>query len=204
MTSKKILIILTSSLLLFISTMILVLNHTNFIKSIDSNTALWINSIHFPALNDFMLSITKVGNVYESFLIFIVFSILLIVKRKKISFYIFTVSTVLGVILPEIIKNLTERIRPIGFAFQESGFSFPSGHATISTILLISSFILIAPTIKNNLSRIIFLVVSTIVFVSVAFSRIYLSVHFTSDVIAGILLGVSCFCFSQLVCCHKK
>jgi undecaprenyl-diphosphatase len=200
------LIISISSLFIFICIAILVLSNSQIVKIIDTNTAFWINDIRFPVLvlNDIMLSITKIGNVYESLLIFLVLSIILIAKRKKISFYTFVIATSLGVILPELIKNLTERIRPESFYLQETSFSFPSGHTTISIVFLISSFLLFAPIIKSKFSRVLFLTISTIVFPAVAFSRIYLGVHWTTDVLAGICLGIFCFSFAKLVCCQKK
>jgi len=203
--NKKInLIILILSLFIFICITVLVLNNSQIVKTIDTSIAIWTNSIRFPFLDDIMLSITKIGNIYESLLIFLVLSIILIAKRKKISFYIFTIATSLGTVLPELIKNLTGRIRPESFSLQEIGFSFPSGHATISTIFLISSFLLFTPIIKNKFSKVLFLIISTIIFPAVVFSRIYLSVHWTTDVIAGIFLGIFCFLFAKLICCHKK
>lgn len=197
-------IILITSLLFFIFTTILVLNSFTITKKVDTSISHWSKNIHSPTLDDIMLSITKIGNPYESLIIFLMLSIILISKRKKIPFYIFTVATNLGTVLPELIKNITERIRPESFYLQETSFSFPSGHATISVVFLLSSFLLFAPIIKNKFSRILFLIISVVIFPTVALSRIYLSVHWTTDVIAGVFLGIFCFYFANLICCHKK
>ncbi|MCX6717735.1 MAG: phosphatase PAP2 family protein [Candidatus Taylorbacteria bacterium] len=204
MSTKTNLIILIISFLFFFIITIGVVKQSEIIQNFDNQTAYLISNIHFPTLDKMMISITKICNTYESLLIFIVFAILLIVKRKKTSFYILTIATALGTILPEIIKNLVGRIRPESLLLQETGFSFPSGHATISVIFLISSIILLAPIIKNRLYKIIFIIITTTIFSLVAFSRIYLSVHFASDVIAGIFLGISCFTLPSLIVAIKS
>ncbi|MEI8123929.1 MAG: phosphatase PAP2 family protein [bacterium] len=204
MSTKTNLIILIISLLLFSMITIGVVKHSEIIQNFDNQTASLISNIHFSTLDKMMLSITKICDTYEALLIFIVFAILLIVKRKKTSFYVLTIATILGTILPEIIKNLVERIRPESLLLQESGFSFPSGHATISVIFLISSIILLAPIIKNRLYKVTFIIVATTIFSLVAFSRVYLSVHFSSDVIAGIFLGILCFTLPSLIVAIKS
>jgi len=198
------LIFLISSLLLFILLAVGVANHFHPIQNFDNQIAVWVNGIHFPTLDEIMLLVTKLGNPYESIFIFIVFSVLFIAKKKKMSFYILAIATADGTILPEIIKNLIARPRPESLLLQETGYSFPSGHAVMSTVFLLSSFFLIAPLIKNKTARIVFLIIATIVFVSIALSRIYLSVHFTSDVIAGIFLGIFSFSFAILNCCQEN
>jgi undecaprenyl-diphosphatase len=151
-----------------------------------------------------MLSITKVCNIPESIIIFIIFSIFLILKKKKQLFYLFTTFTALGTLLPFIIKPLIERIRPLSNLLLETDYSFPSGHATIATVFLISSIVIIAPLIKNSFSRKIFILCTSIIFPLVIISRVYLSVHWFSDVLAGILLGSICYILASFVCCLKK
>jgi undecaprenyl-diphosphatase len=158
-----------------------------------------INSIRIDYLNDTMIFITSLGDIYQSLTIFIVLSIILIVKRKKISFYIFTLASALGIFLPQIIKSIITRIRPVSPLLEESYFSFPSGHATIATVFLISIILLFLPLIKDGLIRKISLILAIILFPLIAFSRIYLSVHWTSDIIAGIILGISSYIISNLI-----
>jgi undecaprenyl-diphosphatase len=200
--TKKISLIIL--ILLFLIITLGVITKYKPLMSLDKTIQTFSSTLHSPTLNQTMISITKTGDTYESLLIFIVFALFLISKRKKDTFYSLTMVTGLGVILPEIIKILTERIRPMSNLLIETSYSFPSGHATISTIFFSSSIFIIAPTIKNSFSRIIFIICTSIIFPFVALSRICLSVHWTSDVLGGILLGSICYLLVSIFCCHKK
>ena len=204
MNRKNKIILLALLSLFFIGIMFNVILNYKPLLSIDKTIQTFSNILHSPILDQTMISITKIGNTYESLLIFIVFTIFLISKRRKNSFYFFTIVTALGTILPEIIKNLIERVRPVSNLLIETGYSFPSGHATISTVFFFSSIFIIAPHIKNFFSKITFLTCTSIIFPLVAISRIYLSVHWISDVLAGILLGSICYLLTSIFCCHKK
>lgn len=198
---KKLLIILLGLFLLIILS---VISNYKPLLSLDETIQSFSNTIHSTFIDQIMISITKIGNIYESLLIFIVFSLFLISKKKKLSFYFFTITTGLGTVLPEIIKLTVERIRPVSDLLTETGYSFPSGHATISTIFLISSFLIIAPNIKDWFPRYIFIICTTLIFPLVALSRIFLSVHWFSDVLGGILLGFMCYLLTSIFCCQKK
>ena len=204
MSPKNKKIILTILVLLFLIITLGVITNYGPLMSIDKTIQTFSSTLHSPTLDQTMLSITKIGNTYESLLIFIVFALFLISKRKKDTFYFLTIITGLGAIIPEIIKILTERIRPVSNLLTETSYSFPSGHATLSTIFFFSSIFIIAPIIKNNFSRIIFIICISIIFPIVALSRIYLSVHWNSDVLGGILLGSICYLLVSIFCCHKK
>ncbi|MFA6797624.1 MAG: phosphatase PAP2 family protein [Candidatus Paceibacterota bacterium] len=198
---KKLLIILLGLFLLIILSVI-----TNYepLLLLDRTIQVFSNTIHSPFIDQIMISITKIGNTYESLLIFIFFSLFLISKKKKLSSYFFTIITSLGIIIPEIIKLTIKRIRPVSDLLAETGYSFPSGHATISTIFLISSFLIIAPNIKDQFSRYVFIICTTLIFPLIALSRIFLSVHWFSDVLGGILLGFMCYLLTSIFCCQKK
>jgi hypothetical protein len=80
-------------------------------------------------------------------------------------------TTIFGTISSWIIKIFTHIERPN--ILIEQDFSFPSSHATASTIFLISGIFLISPFIKNKFSKNIFLIVISIIFPLVIFSRLY-------------------------------
>jgi len=194
-------VFLNISVIIFLIITFLVLDNNYLLSNLDSSINNWILIHKYPSLYNLMLSITNVGDVMGTIFIFIVFGLFIFFRNKK-NFYILAVSAFSGIILADIIKYLVQRQRP--FNLLEQGFSFPSSHATISVIFLLSSIFLLAPLIKNGFYKKVFLMVTSIIFPLVAFSRIYLSVHYTSDVIAGIILGSVCFVFAEIICCYNK
>ncbi|MCX6717519.1 MAG: phosphatase PAP2 family protein, partial [Candidatus Taylorbacteria bacterium] len=117
-------------------------------------------------------------------------------------FYSFSIATGLGTLLPLGLKFVTQIQRPSSLLEQD--YSFPSAHVTIATVFLLSSIFYLVPLMKEGFSKTSFALITYIVFPLVAFSRIYLSVHWMSDVIAGIVLGFICFIIAEIICCHKK
>lgn len=198
--NKIILLVFLITAFLIVTFGISAQNH--FLAAFDAQTANAFGVLHSASLDKIMLAVTKVGNIYESFAIFLVFGLYIISKRKKYLFYIFAISTGLGITLVEAIKILVERARPPMNLLIETGSSFPSAHATISAIYLLSAVILIAPLLRNRFSKIVWITICSIIFPLVALSRIYLSVHFTSDVIAGIIIGSACYLFANIVVVH--
>ncbi len=204
MSQKRKILLLAIFVICLISISLLVKYNNQTVLSFDYYINIYFNSIQSPTLDSLMLSITKVCNIPESILIFLVFGVFLLLKNRKQSFCILTIAAIAGTALPEIIKTATERIRPVSNLLLETDYSFPSGHATMATIFLLSSIFLIAPAIKNNFTRNIFLICTCVIFPLVIVSRIYLSVHWFSDVLTGILLGSICYILASFVCCLKK
>ncbi len=199
MKNKTTILILCITVFLIIT--FFILNKFVFVINFDQAINNFMLAHQSPAISSFALSITNILNPIEAFIIFLIFGIFLIRKNRHY-FYSFTISTALGTLLPLGLKFITQIPRPS--LLLEQDFSFPSAHATIATIFLLSSIFFLMPLMKNGFSKNIFKIITYIIFPLVAFSRIYLSVHWTSDVLAGIVLGFICFIISEIICCHKK
>jgi undecaprenyl-diphosphatase len=88
------------------------------------------------------------------------------------------------------IKLLVERTRPLLKLVNEHGFSFPSGHSTMSMAIALSLYFIFVNKISSTKGRIVLLVLTLFWPILIALTRIYLNVHWFSDVVAGLTLGI--------------
>lgn len=89
-----------------------------------------------------------------------------------------------------VLKEIVARARPGGlipYAAVETSYSFPSGHATVSMALY--GFIAFLLCRLYPRYKAITITVAIIIILSIGFSRLYLGLHFPSDVIAGYVVG---------------
>ena len=112
-----------------------------------------------------------------------------VIKDKKIGI---SIITNLGIvtILNQIIKFIMQRPRPTEFRIiEETGYSFPSGHSMVSLAFYGYLIYLIYKYINNkHLKRTLIIILSVLICI-IGVSRIYLGVHYTSDVLGGFLIS---------------
>jgi len=94
-----------------------------------------------------------------------------------------------GALFQGVLKELVERMRPENAVLVETGFSFPSGHATMAVLFFGALIYVFCGKIESKVRREIFGVACLLLFVMVGFSRVYLNVHWVSDVVAGFAFG---------------
>jgi undecaprenyl-diphosphatase len=88
------------------------------------------------------------------------------------------------------IKLLVERTRPLLKLINEQGFSFPSGHSTMSMAMALSIYFIFINKIPSYKGRVALLLFAMFWPILIAFTRVYLNVHWLSDVVAGLTLGI--------------
>ena len=114
-----------------------------------------------------------------------------VIKDKKIGI---SIITNLGIvtILNQIIKFIMQRPRPTEFRIiEETGYSFPSGHSMVSLAFYGYLIYLIYKYINNkHLKRTLIIILSVLICI-IGVSRIYLGVHYTSDVLGGFLISLA-------------
>lgn len=141
------------------------------------------------SITPYMKIITNFGGA--TCLITITILLLIIVKNKKIGLLTLT-NLVTITILNQILKFILRRPRPTEFKIiNETGYSFPSGHSMISMAFYGFLIYLIYKNIKNKYLKTTLIIILSLLIIAIGISRIYLGVHYVSDVIGGFLISIS-------------
>ncbi|WP_295620666.1 phosphatase PAP2 family protein [uncultured Methanobrevibacter sp.] len=163
---------------------------THLIDGFDSS----IYNMIAPYINDNLTSIFKSltffgGGLFTSAFCILALIISFILKKRNIGLFIFC-SGLINKIITDIIKIIVQRPRPeILRLVHETSYSFPSGHTGASVTL---SGALIFLILKSNLNRnikIILTIPLAILPILIAISRVYLGVHYSSDVIGAAMIA---------------
>jgi len=174
-------------ILLFCILAIVVKTKNNLV--IDEKIYSVISMLHSDVATVFFKSVTILGNAKIIGLICII--LLLPKKTRYIVGMPITIVTFVSGIVNILLKNVFERQRPIlEQLVNEDSFSFPSGHSMVTAAIYSMIIYLSSKYIKNNKIKNIVNIVSCVIIFLVGISRIYLRVHYFSDVIAGWLLGI--------------
>ena len=97
-------------------------------------------------------------------------------------------------------KNIFARPRPVEwFLVNQGGYSFPSGHTTTATTLYGTLVMLINNSTDKKWVNILTWTLMPIIIVLIGISRIFLGVHYTTDVLAGLMLGIVMLCIASVV-----
>lgn len=152
-----------------------------------------------PFLNTIFVLITRLGDVwFVTLFTAIIFIIAMVRKNYKIGiWYAATVALGAGA-LNQLVKFLFERPRP-DEAFHlvvQHGFSFPSGHAMGSVITYGALLFMIIRLYSTWKVPVISAIIIIPLILLIGFSRIYVGVHYFSDVIGGFSLGLATLSFS--------
>ena len=144
-------------------------------------------------ISDFATPIAKFITNFGGaiFLITLTIVLLVLIKNKKIGISIFS-NLVIVTILNQLLKAILQRPRPTEYRIvEETGYSFPSGHSMVSMAFYGYLIYLIYKYVKNKYIKWISIVLLSILVCSIGISRIYLGVHYTSDVLGGFLISMS-------------
>ena len=133
--------------------------------------------------------ITFFGSAY--WLIGLSIFLLLIIRNRKIGISI-SINLGLAALTNFLLKQILQRPRPIGHRIiDETGYSLPSGHSMVSMAFYGFLIYLVYKRIENKHLKSFLIALLLVLIINIGISRIYLGVHYTSDVIAGFLVAIS-------------
>lgn len=140
-------------------------------------------------LTRFFLYITLLGK-WQVVLIFVIAALGILWWRRKSVYIAPLLFTIAGSeTFVWLLKNIFQRARPTTAVYPEHSFSFPSGHAAIALAFYgFLTYILVRQT-KHWAARVTLFLAGIIIILLIGFSRLYLGVHYLSDVWGGYLIG---------------
>ena len=148
-----------------------------------------VNDMHSPVMTDVAKFITLFG---DSIAIGIVALLTIGLTRNKKVAAVVVLNLVLVVALNFLLKNIIQRPRPVGYRLiSESGYSFPSGHSMLSMAMYGMAIYLIYRYVGQVSLKWLGVIGLGLLIVLIGASRVYLGVHYASDVLAGFLITLA-------------
>lgn len=170
--------------------------------SFDESAMRYVGAHQIPWLTNAMVEVTTLGTGIVVAMIVAVAALFLWLYDYKQSATLLLVTTLGGMLLNNVLKAGFDRPRPRIFEWGTHAMtsSFPSGHAMSSAIVYPTVAYLAYRLHKTHFSRALTLLGALILVVLISFSRVYLGVHYPSDVLAGVIVGLawSAFCMATL------
>jgi membrane-associated phospholipid phosphatase len=162
----------------------------------------WIHGHQREGLTTFMREMTYLGTGAVVIVVVGVAALFLWHTEHKHSARLLLASTIGGIILNNSLKLIFHRDRPSVFDWGTTvaSSSFPSGHAMSATVVYGTVAYLVARLQKRRISRVLTLATAFLLILTICFTRLYLGVHYPSDVIGGIVVGLAWagFCMATL------
>jgi undecaprenyl-diphosphatase len=181
------------------------------VSGVDRTILIGFAKARTPGLTVMAVDLTALGSVTLVVLISAVaLWVLLLLKDRMGALHLVAASVGAG-ILTSTIKNYIDRPRPeeVTQLIQVSGFSYPSGHSLAAAALYLTVAILVCRHLQRTGHQIAILTMTAAIILLVGTSRIYLGVHYPSDVASGISLGTAwalllAGCFSFIRRCAEQ
>lgn len=168
-----------------------VLLSARVLDSLDFKISEAIPALWSPFFNSFFIFISQYLFDTKLLCIISVSLFLLLFFRKDRKGSLFFISIVgLTAVCSELLKLVFRHSRPLTSLVVETSNSFPSSHSSVSFVFFLSIFFFFGGRLKYKK---LFLFICVFLIGLIGFSRIYLNVHYLSDVLAGYLLGAIVF-----------
>ncbi len=160
------------------------------VTKIDLWVSLHIFKLYHPFLNTVLIFFTNLNGVFGS----LVFSILIMAwlyRKKHLNAFCFYLLAFSGMaVLFLLLKFLVARERPHSELIDVINFSFPSGHASMTMAMAVILYFIFVKNMHDSVVKKTLMILCIFWPIFIAFTRVYLNVHWFSDVAAGLALGL--------------
>jgi len=165
-----------------------------FIALLDERILEALYAVRDPLVVQGLIWVSELGRATTVYGLAVVVALVLILKRHyayAVGLATSVTASGLGIF---ILKGLIERTRPatVYQAYTEAWYSFPSAHTALAAALYGFLIYIVWRLSPSFALRIATLGIGVVMVGAIAISRLYLGVHFLTDVVVGLLLGVAC------------
>lgn len=161
-----------------------------------------LDGLHAPWIETVMLEVTALGNGTVVTVLALVTGTVLWLTRHRYSAVLLGTATVGATLLSLVLKAIFHRPRPpeLTWGTHVVTSSFPSGHATSAIVVYATIAYLVARLQRRRWARVTTLALATVAILLIAASRLFLGVHYPTDVAAGLAVGLAwaAFCMAML------
>jgi undecaprenyl-diphosphatase len=163
------------------------------VSAVDSAILLTVAKTRTPWLTAAAVDVTALGSTTLVVLFSAFTLVVLLVLRERLGALQLLAASAGAGILTVVTKNIIERIRPeeAQQLMVVSGFSYPSGHSVATSALYLTIAIIAGRYVQHSGAKGAILLAVSAVLVMVGASRVYLGVHYATDVVSGISLGAA-------------
>jgi undecaprenyl-diphosphatase len=161
----------------------------------DNNVTLFFEKVRTPLLNDVFLFISDIGSIKYILPICFVIAVILLIRGKVVDVVFIFVMLYSVRLLNYQLKELFLRERPpFNAVYEASHYSFPSGHSmnSMATYSFLC-FLLIRYLSNANKQKMTLIIITTTLILLIGLSRVYLGVHYLTDVVSGFSAGFAWF-----------
>jgi undecaprenyl-diphosphatase len=171
-------------------------------QAFDNAVLEWVGQHRTPTLEAAMLEITFLGTGTVVLMMVAISGMFLWLTKHKYSALLLLIATIGGILLNNLLKVGFGRPRPqlVEWGTNVASWSFPSGHAMSAAVVYGTVAYLAARLQDRRLHRVVTLMCAGVLIVLIGVSRVYLGVHYPSDVLAGVVIGLAWagFCMATL------
>lgn len=184
MKKRKVILVIGLLVLFVILTVLVMLGLT---RGFDEAVYSIVRSLECGFFDKYFIYVTKLGN--ESTIIILV-AILLLLLRNRDRMLVF-LSAIVSVASNQLIKHILMRDRPdVLKLIEQGGYSYPSGHSMIAVAVYGLLLYFVWKKIRNKYLKYGLSFLFVLLILSIGISRIYVGVHYASDVLGGFLLAL--------------
>lgn len=146
--------------------------------------------VHIKWLAQVFVFITTLGGIFFIVSASCFLLLWLLWKAKIFESIVFIAGIIFASLVTQFLKLLIARPRPeIASLIREDSFAFPSGHALIAVVFYGFLLFCVIQITKRRWIKNVFKIVVPLLILAIGFSRVYLGVHWTTDVIGGWMIG---------------